>query len=66
MSVETMKDRFLNIKEVCEILGRSSTYCYKVIRDLNAELEEQGYCTVTGSIPKSYLEKRLGLNIDWE
>ena len=31
------------------------------IAELNQELEEKGYLTVKGKVPKKYLEKRFGL-----
>ena len=40
------------------MLGASKTSAYRVIKRLNAELEEKGYITITGKISKRYfLEK---------
>lgn len=57
---------FLDVNDVCAILKRKPGYCYKVIRELNEELKEQGKYVATGRIPKNYFEKRLGLNVDWK
>ncbi len=34
---------------------------YKIMKELNNELEEKGYITVRGRINKNYLLKRLGM-----
>lgn len=51
----------LGVKEVMALLGIGRSLAYKYIADLNKELEEQGYLTVRGRVPKKYLEKRFGL-----
>lgn len=49
----------LNVNEVAEMLKVSKAQAYKVIRIFNNELKEQGYFTVTGKVPRAYLEKRI-------
>ncbi|MBE6016692.1 MAG: transcriptional regulator [Lachnospiraceae bacterium] len=51
----------LGVKEVMSLLGIGRTQAYKYIAELNQELEEKGYLTVKGKVPKKYLEKRFGL-----
>ena len=51
----------LGVKEVMALLGIGRSMAYKYIAELNRELEEQGYLTVKGKVPKKYLEKRFGL-----
>ena len=46
-------------KDLSRILQRSEGYCYKLIRELNAELSKEGYITVSGRIPRKYFEKRV-------
>lgn len=49
---------FYTAQEVTTMLGASKTSAYRVIKRLNAELEEKGYITITGKISKRYfLEK---------
>ena len=48
-----------NAKELAEALGCSESLAYKYIRQMNAELTQQGYLTVRGKIPKSYADKRF-------
>ena len=49
----------MNANEVADVLKVSKAQAYKVIRTFNIELKEQGYFTVTGKIPRAYLEKRI-------
>ena len=40
---------YLRAEDVAEIMGISKAYAYKIMRKLNAELDEQGYITVSGA-----------------
>lgn len=46
-------------QELAELLGVSECKAYQYIRQMNAELEKQGYLTVRGKIPRAYAEKRF-------
>ncbi len=50
--------RMLGAKEVSERLAISNSYAYKVINQLNRELEKAGYLTIHGKVDSLYLEKR--------
>ncbi len=55
--------RFLTAQDVMEMLGVSLSYSYKLIRRLNAELEADGFVTVS----TQYFMKRIyGLSTDKE
>lgn len=43
-----MATRLIGVDEVCEQLGVSRAYAYKVIRHLNDELEAKGCLIVKG------------------
>lgn len=47
--------------DICAMLSVSKTHAYKIIRQLNQELEEQGYITTPGRVPKAYFEERCYL-----
>jgi hypothetical protein len=54
----SVEQEFYTAQEVTTMLGASKTSAYRVIKRLNAELEEKGYITITGKISKRYfLEK---------
>ena len=44
--------------ELSELLGISLGYSYKIIKQLNAELEKAGYMTLSGKVSARYFEKR--------
>ena len=50
--------RLIGAKEVSERLGISSACAYKVIEQLNRELEKAGYLTIRGKVDSLYLENR--------
>ena len=50
--------RLINAKEVAEVLSISSSYAYKVIDQLNKELQKAGYLTIPGKVDALYLQKR--------
>ena len=55
---------FFGRDEVAEILGYKGAKAYKVIRELNTELEAQGYLIRPGKISKRYFNERFGIEIN--
>ena len=49
---------YLRAENVAEIMGIAKAYAYKIMRKLNAELDEQGYITVSGRINRQYFMER--------
>lgn len=50
----------LNVKGVMELLGGiSEGKAYELIRQMNAELTDEGYLIIRGKVPRSYVEKRF-------
>ena len=57
-----MQDRFIRAEELAKELGVSKAYAYKLIRQMNQELNEKGYMTVTGRVSRQYFyEKFYGM-----
>lgn len=56
---ENMKSNFLSAEDVAKELSVSKTYAYRIIRQLNGELAEKGYITVSGRINRKYFSERL-------
>lgn len=50
---------FLRVEDVAEELGISVSHAYKIMRRLNAELEQMGIITVSGRVNKQYFKERL-------
>ena len=53
--------KLIRNKDVQEILQVSASKASSVIRELQAEMKEQGYLVIEGRIPEEYLRKRFML-----
>ena len=53
------KKNFMTVDEVAQELCVSKSYAYKVVRELNAELKQLGYLTVTGRVNANFFRKKL-------
>ena len=56
---QRMERQFIGAKEVAEILGVSDGKAYSVIRELNKELKERGYITVSGKVSRIFFQERV-------
>lgn len=54
-----MINQFMRAEEVARELEVSKSYAYKLIQQLNAELREKGYITITGRVNRQYFRERL-------
>lgn len=54
-----MSDKsFMRVEDVAKELDVSKSYAYKIVQQLNKELAEKGYLTISGKINRQYfLEK---------
>lgn len=50
--------KFVRVNEVAALLGVSTSRAYKIMRQLNKELEAQGKITTCGRISSKYLLER--------
>lgn len=53
-----MERRYYTAQEVADIIGVSKTKAYGIIRQLNAELKENGYIVVSGKVPMAYFNQK--------
>lgn len=54
-----MDNKFMRVEEVAEVLKVSTSFAYKVIRQLNDELKAKGYITIAGRINREYFNERV-------
>ena len=47
---------FMDAHDIIEITGMSEAYAYKLIKQLNKELEEKGFITIRGRVSRQYFE----------
>lgn len=58
-----MNKLFMKADEIQKELGISKTYAYKIIKELNEELEKMGYKTLAGRVSRKFFnEKFYGIN----
>lgn len=50
--------KFMKVEEVAEFLGVSVSRAYKIMRQLNKELEAKGKITTSGRVSRKYLIER--------
>ena len=54
-----MTKQLYNAHDVMNILCVSESKAYKIIKQLNNELEQDNFLTVRGKVPIAYLQKRF-------
>ncbi len=54
-----MAIQFMRADEVARELEVSKSYAYKLIQQLNGELQEKGYITIAGRVNRQYFRERL-------
>ncbi len=57
--MNTAADIYYTPADVMQIMDYSKSKAYKVIADLNKELEAKGYLTRRGMVPKRYFNDRF-------
>lgn len=55
----TMSEKFIRAEELAEIMEISVPYAYKIIKQLNQELDAKGYITITGRVNREYFNERV-------
>lgn len=54
-----MNNQFMTVDEVANACGVSKTKAYKIIRNMNADLEKSGYLTIAGKVSRAYFRERI-------
>ncbi|MBO6165588.1 MAG: hypothetical protein J6O17_04350 [Eubacterium sp.] len=49
----------MGVEEVRNLLNISRSAAYKIIRNLNEELEKKGYITIKGRISREYFKEKF-------
>lgn len=61
IAVADDKAIFMDVSDVSELLGVSQSKAYKIIRDLNNELNSNGFITIGGKVIRRYLYERMDI-----
>ncbi len=51
--------KFMRVDEVAAMLDISKSHAYKIMQQLNKELEEKGKIVMSGRISRRYFEERM-------
>ena len=54
-----MENKFIRVDEVAKELGVSTSYAYKLIRQLNNELKAKGFVVIAGRVNRQYFNERF-------
>lgn len=52
-------DLFVTAGEVAQDLGVSKPFTYKLVRQMNEELEAKGFITIAGRVSRKYYEEKF-------
>lgn len=50
---------FVTAGEVAQELGVSKPFAYKLVRQMNEELEEKGFITIAGRVSRKYYKEKF-------
>ena len=50
---------FMRVEEVAQELGISKSHAYKIVHQLNAELQKKGYLTISGRVNRNFFMERF-------
>ena len=53
------ESHMMTAEDVSKELGVSKGHAYKLIRELNEELQSKGYLVVAGKVPKAFWETKF-------
>ena len=54
-----MENTFMRVEDVAKELDVSKSYAYKIVQNLNMELRDKGYITISGRVNRKYFEEKL-------
>ena len=50
---------FMTAQEVADLLGVSKGLAYRIIKDMNKQLQNEGYITISGKINRKYFNEKI-------
>lgn len=53
----------MRVEDVAQELGISKSHAYKVIHQLNTELKEKGYLTISGRVNRAFFMEKFYYNM---
>lgn len=53
------KGLFVTASEVAEELGVSKPFAYKLVKQMNEELDQKGFITIAGRVSRNYFQEKI-------
>lgn len=53
------RELFVRAEEVAGALGISKPYAYELVREMNEELKQKGFLTISGRVSRRYFEEKF-------
>ncbi len=53
------KRRLMTSADVTAELGISKSQAYKIMKELNSQLQEKGFMTISGKVSRAYFEEKF-------
>ena len=53
------KNLFIKVDEIVSELQISKPYAYKLMREMNEELQKKGFMTISGRVSRQYFEEKF-------
>ena len=50
---------FISAEEMAKELGISKSFAYKLMREMNEELQKKGYLTIAGRVSGKYFDEKF-------
>lgn len=50
---------FISAEEMAKELGISKSFAYKLMREMNEELQKKGFLTIAGRVSRKYFEEKF-------
>ena len=61
--MKTKEQIYITAPMLSQMLGVSNGFAYKMIREMNQELRQQGLLTISGKIPRAFFNRKwYGMN----
>lgn len=61
MDEKLLSNPLYDVQDICMILGISKSKGYAIIKQLNEELKQEGFITISGKVSKKYFQERIAL-----
>ncbi|MFI3250802.1 MAG: DNA-binding protein [Eubacteriales bacterium] len=56
---QTLPAQFISSKEVAQLLQISQSHSYRLVREMNKELEAKGFMTIAGRVSRRYFSEKF-------